>query len=149
MQPLIHLLIYLTTQCSYCFQIFRACVQYHRQYLCKVSMISIEIQRFKVSIENKWNYMHCRDRKVFIKQFGHFQAFLKNDKISKIHHKTKSFYLRLMKFEVRNIVRLKNNISKNHKFSMKTFWAISLWTCAVKKGHTVLLSVLLNDKHDD
>ena len=36
---------YLTTQCSHCFNFFRACVAYHRQYLCKVSMISVE---------NKW-----------------------------------------------------------------------------------------------
>ena len=32
---------------------FRACVAYHRQYLSKVSIISIE---------NKWSEMHCRDR---------------------------------------------------------------------------------------
>ena len=44
--------------------------------------------------------MHCRDKKVFIKQFGHFLAFLKITRFLKSIIKQNFFYLRLMIFKI-------------------------------------------------
>ena len=119
---------YLTTQCSYCFQFFRACVAYHRQHLCKVSMISIE---------NKWSYMHCRGKTVFINNLSIFRRFWNMTRFLKSIIKQKVFIPGLWYLKLEIWSNWKLTYSKIRNFHWKDFELLAFEHVRLKMGHTV------------
>ena len=119
---------YLTTQFSYCFKKFRACVAYHSQYLCKVSMISIE---------NKWSYMHCRGKTVFINNLSIFRRFWKMTRFLKSIIKQKVFIPGLWYLKLEIWFKWKLTYSKIRNFHWKDFELLAFEHVRLKMGHTV------------